>query len=155
MRRLALLLSLIAAPAFSMDVEIHQPHHFDILGPNSALECRYVSDESFGFLLERGNGEKIRVSVITNGRNEGSVSAFEVGIRAHAATGLHLYLFERSGKFGKYVEFELRNQVEPLLNYRFPAMFMQVSALYEAGKDGAEQENLYPDASKRLACRIP
>lgn len=142
------------SPSAQAKLEIHNPHHYDILKPNSSLECRFVADNSFGYLFERGGDDRIQVSLITNGVNEGSKSAFTVAIKAQEAIGLHLYLYERTGQFGRFVEFELRNQRDSFLKYDFPGLAMQVSAMYEPDGKGGEKENLYPDLMKRMACRI-
>ncbi|MGZ3693586.1 MAG: hypothetical protein ACXWQO_05310 [Bdellovibrionota bacterium] len=148
------LLSCFGANAIAGDLTIHDSHFYDILRPNSKLECRYLSNDAFGFLLERGSDDKIHVSAITNGVNEGEKSALVVGIKAKEAIGLHLYLYERTGQYGKYVEFELLNHVSSFMNYQLPGTFMQVSAMYVPGEDGKEVENLYPDVMKRMGCRI-
>lgn len=149
-------LSLFSIVAIAADdrLEVRDSQYYAILEPNSRLDCRYVIDDSFGFLFERGSDATIHVSLITNGQNEGSGSAFTAEIKTKALIGLHLYHFDRNGHVGRYLEFELRNQRNPRLNYRFSGRAMQVSSIFEKNADGTEKETLYPDNSRAISCEI-
>lgn len=126
-----------------------------ILEKNSKYECRYLSNNAFGFLFERGNDDAIHVSLITNNINEGAKSAFDAVIKATAPIGLYVYHFKRSEKFGRYMEFELRNERQAGLGNKFPGIAMITGAMYTKDKDGKEVEKLYPELNKRMSCDFP
>lgn len=134
-------------------LEIHDAGYYEILKKNSQYECRFIVDDSYGILFTRGDGDTIRVNMITAGVNEGEKSAFDLAIKKKAYLGYYLYAHIRDERFGRYVEVELRNQRMPRLHYNFSGMFMQTSAMYSKKQDGSEEEKLYPDGSHRMSCR--
>lgn len=152
---MTLLLALLTlTTAFADDIDLHDPTYYPVLAKNSKLDCRYASDDNFGFLFERGETNDIRVSLITNNVNEGDKSAFVAVIKNEAHIGFHLYHYSRKGDFGTFIEFELRNQRNPRLGYRFSGLAMMVSAIYSKDENGNEKEELYPDFSRTIACQI-
>lgn len=145
------LLSVFAAPAaHSLDLTV--PGAEEILAEGKPLDCRYVSDDTFGFQFTRLNENDVKVELITNNKVEPESSSFVAIIKNRAVIGYHLYFFKREGRFGTYREFELRNERKSYLGNRFAGLAMQVSALYQTQPDGSEKETLYPDFSKTMAC---
>lgn len=145
------LLALFAAPS-AQSLDLHLPGAEEILSLGKPLDCRYVSDDTFGFQFTRLNENDVKVELITNNEIEPESSSFVAVIKNRAVIGYHLYFYRREGKFGTYREFELRNERKSYLGNRFAGLAMQVSAMYQTQPDGTEKETLYPDFSKTLAC---
>ncbi len=124
-----------------------------LLGKNSKLECRYLSNEVFGLLFERGDGDTVRGSLISSNVNEGDATAFTAEIKVRNQAGVFLFHQSRAGKYGRIYEIEIFSAPDPRIDNKLMGRAMMTSALYTPQPDGTEKEELYPDQSNRMACQ--
>lgn len=134
---------------------LRDPTYYNVLPKNSRVLCSYMRDESFGVQLERGDEDEVKVTLITNGVNEGEKSAYRMKIKKNAYDSMTLRHESRQGELGQFREITILKRRSYEYRYGLPGMLSSMSAMYSKDQDGKEKEELYPDGSFRISCQAP
>lgn len=157
----ALLLSvasgtLATTPAFAqegeLELELQQPES-KLLAPNTAMECRMDGMDNYGFLLERGNGKAVRITVINDNKNEGDKSAMDAELVESNFGRVYVKHFVRWKDIGSYQEFVITPHKALDFEEYFPAKYMTTSSFFSKDTNGVEQEELVPENLVKMGCK--
>jgi len=134
---------------------LRDPTYYNVLPKGSKVLCKFMRDESFGVQLERGDGDEVKVTLITNGVNEGDKSSYQVTIKKNAHDSMVLRHQSRQGDIGTFREITILKRRSYEYRYELPGMLSSMSAIYSKDAEGKEKEDLYPDGSFRASCEAP
>ncbi len=150
---LTLLLLTLSSAVNAEGIHLRDPLFYSLLEPATSLDCRYLSNASYGFLLERKSSDKlVDISVINNDLNEGAKTAFQAQILGDDMYGIYLRHYRRQENYASYIEFKLGTQKIAERNYKFAGKVAFTEAFYTKDAEGKEVEDLYPVFAKNLLC---
>lgn len=152
-----LVLATFLLPYFALadrELGVHLRRFDSILPKGGTLECRLANSPQFGYLLRRGQGDEVMGDVITNDVNEGEKSRFKAMFMSEDNyNGIYLKHHDRSGEYGKYLEFIVLSQPDPR-TFAYNGAVMMTEAFYSKDAEGKEQEDLYPLAKIDIRCKV-
>jgi hypothetical protein len=146
----------VSALAASNPLQLHDPTYYDVLAKGSRLECHYLRGmDTYGLVLQRGDGDLVHVSLVTNGVVEGEKTSFDAAIKSSSLGAKFLQFRTREGKYGSSVEIVIQSRISADVGYGLPGRVMFTTTTYSVDAEGKEQEDTEPEGMHIMSCKPP